>query len=117
MCGRSSLTTGKAGQGWGAASGDPYLLRVSEAEALRLVARQSGPAECDSAWSPDAAPHPCPAVNDLRPRKRPLTFSGGDCAGLAEGGGDRSAFVGEPLRDGGIAVAEGGAAGLEAHGG
>src|SRR5215471_9744095 len=105
MCGRSSLTTGRAGQGWGAASGDPYLLRASEAEALRLVARQSGPAECDSAWSPDAVPHPCAAVNDLRGRQ------------LAERGGYGGAFVGEPLRHGGVAVAEGGTAGLEAHGG
>src|SRR5215471_3393633 len=100
MCGRSSLTTGKARRGWGAASGDPYLLRAGEAEALRLVARQSGPAECGSAWSPDAVSH-------LAQRWRRL----------AECRGHRSALAGEPLRDGGVAVAESGAAGLETHGG
>src|SRR6516225_9460009 len=41
---------------WGeAASPDPYLLRVDEAQDLSLVARESGRAERDSAWSGEAA--------------------------------------------------------------
>src|SRR5262245_11234853 len=59
---RCSLTAREAGQGWRAASGDPYLLRVAGAPSRCLVARQSGRAECDSAWSPEAAPRPWPAV-------------------------------------------------------
>jgi len=45
--------------GAGAASVDPYLLRsFFEAQNHNLVAGQRGLAECDSAWSTEAAPAP-----------------------------------------------------------
>src|SRR5262249_52554161 len=40
--GRSSLSTGRAGQGWGAASGDPYLARKISRRAARLRRRVRG---------------------------------------------------------------------------
>src|SRR5215510_1158341 len=46
------------GVGGGVRSPDPYLLRVVEEENLNLVAGQSAPAECDSAWSGERTPPP-----------------------------------------------------------
>src|SRR5213593_1636715 len=44
--------------GGGGSSGDPYLLRVVEANKHPIVAGLSGHAECDSAWSPELPPSP-----------------------------------------------------------
>jgi len=44
--------------GEGGRSGDPYLLRVLEANSYHIVAGLSGHAGCDSAWSPDLPPSP-----------------------------------------------------------
>src|SRR5262247_4514479 len=54
------------GVGGGVRSPDPYLLRVVEEENLNLVAGQSAPAECDSAWSGEA--HPAPDDGPRSPR-------------------------------------------------
>src|SRR5215475_5109935 len=56
---RSSV---KGVAGWPGPSLDPYLLRVSEARTRCLVARQSGQAECDSAWSREGPGHPVAPV-------------------------------------------------------
>src|SRR5215813_10447814 len=55
LCPRN-LSSERERRSWGeACSPDPYLLRVDEARDQRLVARLSGGAECDSAWSGEHA--------------------------------------------------------------
>ena len=53
--------------GAGAASADPCLLgRFFEAQNQNLVAGESGPGECDSAWSAEAAPAPIRRIAGTR---------------------------------------------------
>src|SRR5215813_9246458 len=56
----SAIASEAGGSGGGARAPDPYLLRAIEAWDYGLVARWSGGAECDSAWSGERAPPPLP---------------------------------------------------------
>src|SRR5215470_35491 len=62
----SAISSEAGGSGGGARAPDPYLLRVIEARSYGLVARQSGGAECDSAWSGARAPPPLPPAGCAR---------------------------------------------------